>query len=561
MRIRRGRGLDPIMLKALNIRNFALVAELDIEFGPGLTVITGESGAGKSILLDALSLVLGARVKRSQLRPGAPACDVSAEFDVAESAEVRTLLDDLAMAGADHDSTCLVRRTAAEGRSRAFVNGVPTTLEILRSLTEPLIDIHGQHEYRQLLIRDVQRRLLDDFGVEPSLVDDVRDAFRSRARLREELGAQRKAVAEARERKSLLGYQIDELEALGDALHSVAEITALHKRLSRAREWTEITGQAVETLESHLVDHTARLATTLEGIDDDHAHLADARELTASAQAHLEEALGELRRYRDALPDDSAQLAEIEAVLEGIHDVARKHGVPATDLGEHLDKLREEFAGLSGAEERIDELAQLSAEADARYLAAGATLSEARRRAAGPFSERVKAIVAKLGLPEAEFSVRFETAETANGREAVEFQMTTNPRYPVGRLSEFASGGELSRFALAIEVVAAESSKLPCLVLDEADIGVGGTTADVVGRLLLQLARNTQVIAITHAPQVAALGTTHLLVSKTSEQDTVIETLDDAQRTEELARMLGGRTVTDKSRHYAKALLADGASR
>lgn len=549
------------MLKALNIRNFALVEELDIEFGPGLTVITGESGAGKSILLDALSLVLGARVKRSQLRPGALACDVSAEFDVAQSGEVRARLDDLAIPPGDNDTTCLVRRTATEGRSRAFVNGVPTTLEILRSLTEPLIDIHGQHEYRQLLIRDVQRGLLDDFGVEPAIVEAVGDAFRARAKLRQDLAAQRAAVAEARERKSLLGYQIDELVALGDAIDRVAEITALHKRLSRAREWTEITGHAVETLEGHLVDHTARLAATLEGIDDDHARLKDARELTLSAQAHLEEALGELRRYRDALPEDNAQLAELETVLEGIHDVARKHGVPAVDLGEHLHKLRDEFAGLSGAEERIDELVRSSAEADARYVAAGRRLSEARRRAAGPFSERVKAIVAKLGLPDAEFSVSFQAAETAAGLETVEFHMTTNPRYPPGRLSEFASGGELSRFALAIEVVAAESSKLPCLVLDEADIGVGGTTADVVGRLLRELARSTQVIAITHAPQVAALGTTHLLVRKTGEQDTVIETLNDAERTEELARMLGGRTVTDKSRNYAKALLADGESR
>ena len=261
------------------------------------------------------------------------------------------------------------------------------------------------------------------------------------------------------------------------------------------------------------------------------------------------------------MPDDHVQLADLDAVLEGIHDVARKHRVHATDLGEHLNKLRDEFDGLSGAEERIDELTRLSAEADAHYLSAGATLSEARRRAAEPFSERVKAIVARLGLPDAEFSVRFEAAETASGLETVEFHMTTNPRYPAGRLSEFASGGELSRFALAIEVVAAESSALPCLVLDEADIGVGGTTADVVGRLLRRLARNTQVIAITHAPQVAALGTTHLLVSKTSEQDTVIETLDEAERTEELARMLGGRTVTDKSRNYAKALLADSESR
>lgn len=549
------------MLKALNIRNFALVAALDVEFRPGLTVITGESGAGKSILLDALSLVLGARVRRGQLRPGTPGCDVSAEFDIASNPDARRRLADLAMVGTVDVATCLVRRTAAEGRSRAFVNGVPATLETLRSLTEPMIDIHAQHEHRQLLVRGVQRRLLDEFGVEPERVAAARDAFAARARLRDELTAKRAAVGEAGERKSLLRYQIDELSALGDAVHRVDELVARHKRLNRAREWTETTANAIRSLDAELVDHTARLANTLDAIDDDHPRLRSAVELALSAQAHLEEALSELRRYRDIFPDDGTELAELDAVLAAIHDIARKHRVAAVRLGEHLGKLQAEYDSLSSAEHDIAEIAKRCAQADAGYAKAGASLSNARRRAAPPFGAEVKAVLAKLGLPDAAFTVHFEATESAAGLESVEFHMTTNPRYPAGNLSEIASGGELSRFALAIEVVAAESSRLPCLVLDEADIGVGGTTADVVGRMLKRLSRNTQVIAITHAPQIAALGDTHLLVSKTSEQDTVIEVLGEAERTEELARMLGGRSVTDESRSYARSLLADRESR
>ena len=542
------------MLKALNIKNFALVAELDIELGPGLTVITGESGAGKSILLDALSLVLGARVKRSQLRPGANGCDVSAEFDIDHSPDVRANLEAKAL---DDGNACLVRRTAAEGRSRAFVNSVPATLDTLRSLTEPLIDIHGQHEYRQLLAHDVQRRLLDEFGVAPALLDEVRRAFVERADRRRELAELRANVARTRERRALLRYQIDELDGLGDSIRRVSELTATHRRLSRAREWTEIVGQAIAELDHQLVDQTGRLAGTLERVEDDHAQLKSALELTLSAQANLEEALAELRRYLDAFPNDDAELAEADEALAAIHDLARKHGVRAENLSDHLATLQAEFESLAGDESRIDELARACEEADARFRTAGTALSDARRRAAATFAERVRSTIAELGLPDAEFTVVFEPAESAAGLESVAFRVTTNPRFAAGDLADIASGGELSRFALAIEVVAAESSQLPCLILDEADIGVGGTTADVIGRMLQRLARNTQVIAITHAPQVAALGDTHLRVSKTSEQDTVIERLDDAERTEELARMLGGRSVTAESRSYARTLLAD----
>ena len=549
------------MLKALNIRNFALVAELDIEFGPGLTVITGESGAGKSILLDALSLVLGARVKRTQLRPGAGACAVSAEFDIAKRAEVCALVASLDMAADGDDATCLVRRTAAEGRSRAFVNGVPTTLGVLQSLTEPLIDIHGQNEHRLLLARDVQRRLLDDFGVAPELRAAAADAFHERAEFGRQLAALRSAAETARERRSLLRYQIDELAALGDVVHRVEELTATHKRLNRAKEWTAAVGNAIRELDDVLLDRTAQLANVLDAVDDDHPSLQSAMAMAGSAQTHLEETLSELRGYLDSFPDDDAELADVDIALASVHDIARKHRVPATDLGEHFAALQAELDTLSADEDRVVDLARRHSESEARFQAAGTALSGARRQAATPFCQRVKATVAQLGLADAEFSILFEPAESAAGLETVEFRVATNSRYPAGSLADTASGGELSRFGLAVNVVAAERSNLPCLILDEADIGVGGTAADVLGRLLQRLSANTQVIAITHAPQIAALGDTHLNVTKTSAQDTVIRVLTGAERTEELGRMLGGRTVTDESRAYAKTLLADGESR
>ena len=544
------------MLRALTIRNFALVAELDIEFDAGLTVITGESGAGKSILLDALGLVLGARAKRSQLRPGAPSCDVSAEFDIAEQPRSRTALADLDLLAGTDEASCLVRRTAGERRSRAFVNGCPVTLDVLESLTRPLIDIHGQHEHRELLALDVQRRLLDEYGVDAALPTATAKAYRERAALQQELAERRLAVEQAHQRMSLLDYQVDELAALGDLIHRVDELAADHKRLSQAQELMAATGAAIAELDDELLGRVSRLAALFENTDDDHASLRAAAELTSSAHTLLEEALGELRSYLAAFPEDDSQLAELDQALESIHDMARKHRVAATELGPHLAALRAELDTLSASEASLDALAEQAAAADEQYQRAAAALSAARREAAVPFAAEVTATLAELGLRAASLAVEFEQAESAAGLETVTFKAITNPRYPAASLADIASGGELSRIALAIQVVAAQRSQLPCLVLDEADVGIGGTTADVLGRLLRRLSKSTQVIAITHAPQIAALGDTHLLVSKTSDQDVAIHLLDEDDRIEELARQLGGRTVTDDSRAYARTLLA-----
>ena len=545
------------MLRALNIRNFALVKELDIEFGAGLTVVTGESGAGKSILLDALGLVLGARARRAQMRPGAGACEVSAEFDLADRPGSLELLEQQDLFADGERNTCLVRRTASESRSRAFVNGSPATLAVLQALAEPLIDIHGQHEHRQLLSRDAQRRMLDEFGVEPELLTTVAESYRERTRLTRELAERRTQAEQARERQSLLRYQVDELQGLGDSLHNVAEMTATHKRLSRAQELMATIGNTVAALEDDLLGRLSSLAGRLADVDDTHANLQSAQELAESAHAHLDEALGELRRYAESFPDDDSALAELDQSLAAIHDMARKHRVPAAELGDHLQRLTAELEAQSAGEADVQNLAQALDDAEARFRGAAQTLSEARQAAAGPFAEQVTAILAKLGLKGATLSVAFEPGESEAGLETVAFKAATNPRYPAQDLAQIASGGELSRIALAIQVVAAERCRLPCLILDEADVGIGGTTADVLGRVLRDLSKNTQVIAITHAPQIAALGTTHLKVSKTTEQDTVIRILDDEQRTEELARMLGGRTITDDSRAYARTLLED----
>ena len=545
------------MLKALNIRNFALVAELDIEFGDGLTVITGESGAGKSILLDALSLVLGARARRAAIRPGTSGCDVSAEFDIDSRPQVRDNLDALDMLLAGDETTCLVRRHAGENRSRSFVNGVPATLAALQSITGPLVDVHGQDEHRQLLARDVQRRLLDEFGVDPKLVSATAENFRARSAAKRQLGECRTDVARAREHKSLVSYQIDELTALGDSTDRFDELTATYKRLTRARELIGTIGGATTELDEELITRTSRLAAMLDGTDDPHPNLRTAVDLATAAHTHLEETLAELRRYLDSFPADDRELGEVDAELAALHDVSRKHRVPAGNLGAHLANLQEELATLTVNESRLADLETRAEKADAKFLVAAESLSKARRSAAATFSKSVTQGFAELGLADASIDVEFQDAESAAGLEAVEFKVATNPKYPAGGLAEIASGGELARISLAIEVVAAERSRLPCLILDEADIGVGGVAADVLGRMLKRLSKNTQVIAITHAPQIAALGDAHLRVEKTTDQDTAIRVLTDDERVEELARMLGGRTVTGATRDYARTLLAE----
>ena len=548
------------MLTQLTVRNFALVESLDLGFAPGLTVITGESGAGKSILLHALELVLGARATSSAIRPGAQTCEVTAEFDVASHPSAREYLDEHALGDGAEPGRCLVRRVAAAGRSRAFINGTPVNLAALQSLCNPLVEVHGQHAHRSLLDRSVQLSLLDDHGASPDLVAAVRDTFRAWRTRCAELEAATQRTHAAEQRRELLRYQVQELRDLGLAEGEIEALEVQHKRIAAAGQIRATVGAHCNALEDGLIGRLARISSDLEDIDDAHPALAASRERMRAAQVEAEEALAEMRDYFDAVPDDAHALTELEHRLDAIHDIARKHRVNAVDVARHATFLEAELATLTADEDQLHALREAEGEAAAAYREVAERLSEARTAAAGGFARDVADVLAELRLEDASLTVAFSPAENERGLETAEYLVATNPRYPAAPLGTIASGGELARISLAIEVVAAQRSALPCLVLDEADVGLGGTTADVLGRMLRRLARSTQVICVTHAPQVAALGDTHLRVEKTPEQDTVISPLTPEERVEELSRMLAGRRITSRTRAYARTLLESPSS-
>ncbi len=548
------------MLKQLTVRNFALVEALDLAFAPGLTVITGESGAGKSILLSAFELVLGARAASAAIRPGAAACEVTAEFDLADHPAAAAYLDEHGLEDPSDDPAeagrCLVRRVAASGRSRAFINGSPVNLSTLQSLCDPLVEVHGQHAHRSLLDRGVQLALLDDYGGVSDLAASVRRAFHAWQEKCAERDAAEARIRAAEQRLDLLRYQVEELRELALGEGEFEELELRHKRLAAAGEIRATLGAHAGALEEQLIAHLSRMAADLDAIDDAHPALTASRERMHAAQVEAEEALAEMREYLEAVPDDAAALTEAERRLDAIHDIARKHRVLPAGLSAHAATLEAELAGLAANEEGLAEVAAAAAAAEASYRDMAGRLSEARATAAEGFATDVGTVMAELRLTGASMRLAFAPSQTERGLETVEYQVATNPKYPAAPLATIASGGELARIALAIEVVAAQRSYLPCLVLDEADVGIGGTTADQLGRMLRRLARHTQVICVTHAPQVAALGDTHLLARKTEHQDTEIIPLGPDARVEELSRMLAGRRITAETRAYARTLLS-----
>ena len=544
------------MLKQLTVRNFALVTALDIEFAPGLTVITGESGAGKSILLSALALVLGERAATANIRPGAASCEVAADFELNPNGAAWRYLEARELMDAHEPNRCLVRRVVAGGRSRAFVNGAPVNLGALQALCEPLVDIYGQHEHRSLLESSVQLSLLDDYAAAGAQAAAVRDAHRLWQTRQGELETALGRAQGNSERMDLLRYQADELKALAVQEGEFEALTAQRKRLAAASDIRATVASHAAALDDDLIPRLARGASDLEAIDDSHPALAAAQRQLQAARVEAEEALTELRDYFDAVPEDAAALAEVDERLDLIHDVARKHRVAPASLARHAGEVAAELNALDAGTERLDELQAACQAAEMAYDEAAAKLSKARHRAAPAFAKEVGAALEELKLPDATLEVEFTPTRNERGLEAAGYLVRTNPQYPPAALRDIASGGELARIGLAIEAVAAQRSALPCLVLDEADVGVGGATADRLGRMLRRLAEHAQVVCVTHAPQVAALGDTHLRVMKSSGSEVVIDRLDVAERVEELARMLAGRRVTGETRDYARTLLA-----
>lgn len=549
------------MLVNLSVRNFALVRELDLSFVPGLTVITGESGAGKSILLEALSLVLGSRARREQTRPGEQQCEVTAEFDVENSAYASSFLRENDLVDISDSSRCLVRRIARiDGRSRAWINGSQVNVDTLRTLCAPLVALHGQFEQTQLVNPLVQLDWFDDFSIDSQL----------RARVAERYSAWRRALSEFEQaqeqagsqfnRIDLLKYQVDELDDLDLNQGEFEQLRQLHKRITSSQEIRHLLHESREVLSSSIQTDLSALSKTLNRIDDNEESLKQAKKLLESTRIQTEEIESYLNEYAGHIESDEEDFEKIETRLNLIYDISRKHKVTPNQLYEHAKDVRNQLDRLRAAEKRIDSLQKSSESRRAEFLSESKVLSKLRNECAPKFCHEVVQVLAHLALGNVKFEVGFGSAENPRGIDAIEYLVSTNSSYEPMPLGRIASGGELARIALAILVVVAKRSNLPCLVLDEADVGIGGVTADMVGRMLRNLAEHNQVLCVTHAPQVAALGGSHMYVYKTGNQEIEVVSLNDADRVDEIARMVASRAVDEESRKYARTLIANAQS-
>ncbi|MGD2082901.1 MAG: DNA repair protein RecN [Chromatiales bacterium] len=551
------------MLTRIHVRNLAIVAELELELGAGMTALTGETGAGKSILVDALGLALGDRADTDMIRAGEERAEISAVFDVARVPGLGPWLLEQAL---ESDGECVLRRVIArEGRSRAFVNGTPVPVQTLQRAGDLLLDIHGQHAHQSLLRREHQRRLLDEHGGHQSEVEAVAASYQTLRDAREELHALRGRTGDRSERLDLLRFQVEELEALVPQEAELATLDEEQRRLANADRLMEACGRLSarlyedeDSVQSALGGAVQEL-DALMGLDPT---LADPRELLESALIHVQEASSSLRAYLDAADRDPARLGEVERRLQEIHDLARKYRTTPDALAELLGRLRDERDELEGADARLEELQGRVDALQGRFDRAAEHLSVLRCRTAEALAEQVTEGMQRLGMEGGRFAARIERlgADQAGPRgiDRVEFLVTANPGQPLQPLAKVASGGELSRISLAIQVATARCADIPTLIFDEVDVGIGGAVAEIVGQLLRRLGEDRQVLCVTHLPQVAAQGHHHLQVTKQTRGRTTaasIRPLDAEARVREIARMLGGISITESTLAHAREMI------
>lgn len=550
------------MLKALTIRDLAIVRELDVEFAAGLTVITGETGAGKSILVDALGLCLGDRADSGSVRTGAPRATVTALFDLAARPDLTQVL-----AAHDIDLTdeCVLRRVVGnDGRSRAFCNETPVSVQFLKDFGAGLVGIHGQHAHHSLLERPAQRSLLDEFGQLGELVAEVGAAFGAWRAAEAALAQLRGGYRDAASRLEYLRYQLDELAALPLDPAAMAALTAAHRKAANGERLRGGCADLAQRLGGDqrggkkALAQATHVASELASIDP---QLAPLVEMLEQAAINLDEAERELARYAARLGAEAGELERLEIAIAEVHAAARKHRCEPGELLGLRERLEDEYRRLLNHEQIEQSLAAGAAAAETRFQRLAADLTDARTTAGGALDQAVTGHLQELSLPHARFETRLGLAPQASeqGLDEAEFLISTNPDQPPRPLRKVASGGELSRISLAIQVATAGVSGVPVLVYDEVDSGVSGRVAAVLARLLRAIASGRQVLCITHMPQVAAAGHRHLLIGKSVSEGTTRTSIDDIggeRRVGEIARMLSGETLTEKTLAHARELLA-----
>lgn len=554
------------MLTHLSINNFTLVTQLDIELRHGMTTITGETGAGKSILLDALGLTLGDRSGAEKVRPGADRADISACFEIKHNKRARRWLEenDLNTGG-----ECILRRVVTtEGRSKGYINGQPATMQQLRALGEMLIDIHSQHEHQSLLKKETHRRLLDEFAGHNTLVKSVQQAYRHWQTVQERFFHLRDNAEENNARYQLLSYQIEELDQLSIQENELEQLEAEQKTLANAESILQNSHQLsalCSNEEFGLQEALNKALHCLHTMPQPLPSLKEAELLLNNALINVEEAHREVEQHINQFDLNPQRLQDVEQRLSTIYEIARKHRVQASQLTQLHQSLQEELTGLAGNDAQLDALQHEVETLSEHYHEQAAKLSVQRQKATKKISTSINRQLKELAMNHAKLEVALHAISdkpAAYGLEEVEFLISTNPGQPARPLAKVASGGELSRVSLAIQVVTAQTSATPALVFDEVDVGIGGATADKVGKLLRALGEQGQVICVTHLAQVASKAHAHLLVTKQAQKKSthsLMKTIMGEDKIAEIARMIGGEAISDQSRAHAREMLGSYA--
>ncbi len=558
-------------LSSLSIRNFAIIDHTEIDFSQGLTVITGETGAGKSILLNALNLILGARADQGMIRHGEDNCEVTASFSlkVDDSA-----LEWLKAQDFDEDNECIIRRIVKrDAGSKNYINGRPTTISNLKTLGTMLVDLHGQHEHQSLLRKGTQYQLIDDLAKanDASHVSDLKQLaqwYKGISHLKQQQSSAADNFTELSAAIDLLNFQSEELEEANVSNEEFPELEAELNRLSHAKEliegYEESLQELTENTDSNAESLVGKVLQRIELLQEFDEELKAPTEMLHSALANIQEAQHSIQAAASKTELDPERLNWVEQRMETLINLARKHRCAETELGTKLDDISRLLSEKMSANKSPEDLAEDIEKMEAQYFVLSQKVRARRQTAAALISEQVTEQMQVLGMQGGRFAVAVDAMPdnqiSSNGNDIVEFQVSSNPGSPLQALNKTASGGELSRISLAIQVITSQSSESPTLIFDEVDVGIGGGIAEVVGSRLKQLSNYAQVVCITHLPQVAAQGHTHLLVNKTSSASssstsTELIALPEQERTKEIARMLGGIDITETTLAHAEEML------
>ncbi|MCP3668505.1 MAG: DNA repair protein RecN [Gammaproteobacteria bacterium] len=553
------------MLSRIYINNLAIVTELEIDFNFGMSALTGETGAGKSILLGALGMTLGDRADNGMIGTGGDRAEITAVFNLQQLPSVN---DWLAGQGLEEDMECMVRRVLIkEGTSRAYINGTPVPVKTLQSLGEQLIDIHGQHAHQRLMKRDHQRDLLDQYADCKKCLSQTASNFAQWQQAEQELESLRTAAKDRETRLDLLRYQKNELSALAVETDELSRLNQEYTRLNSADRLMAGCGELVDQLYDNdgsahqVVNHALAELNELLPLAP---NLESCREMLENTQIQLQESATELREYSDNLELNPERLEQVNQRIADIQDMARKYRCKPDELGKRLVEIEQELQQLEQADIQLEKLDQQRSHCRQVYLKGAEKLDLARQNAAQTLSKTVTDSIQTLGMPDGNVKVEVtqlpEERATAHGLNRVEVLVSANTGHPMQPLAKVASGGELSRIGLAIQVATSQCKSVPTLIFDEVDAGIGGGVAEIVGRLLRTLGEQRQILCVTHLPQVAALAHNHLYVKKQANGKgtrTEITTLQGGARIEEIARMLGGVEITAPTRAHAKEMLGN----